>query len=91
MLEFLLGAFILIGGLVSVGSVIAMIGSETKKQDLMCIVFAVCGLVVAYVASSRLLCAKNGNFDKVESSAVAYAWFIWEKGYCGDTVIKWFN
>jgi len=24
-------------------------------------------------------------------SAVAYAWFVWQKGYKGDTVIKWFN
>ena len=47
-----------------------------------------------YVASSRLLCAKNGEFQKMRDgggSAVAYAWFIWEKGYRGDTVVKWFN
>lgn len=47
-----------------------------------------------YVASSRLLCAKNGEFQKMRAgggSAVAYAWFIWEKGYSGDTVVKWFN
>lgn len=44
-----------------------------------------------YVSSSRLLCAKNGDFTQKESSAVAYAWYIWEKGYKGDTVIKWFN
>lgn len=22
-------------------------------------------------------------------SAVSYAWFVWKKGYHGDTVIKW--
>lgn len=44
-----------------------------------------------YVSSSRLICAKNGRFDKAGSSAVAYAWFVWEKGYTGDPVIKWFN
>lgn len=47
-----------------------------------------------YVASSRLQCAKNGDFERMKQgggSAVAYAWFIWEKGYIGDTVIKWFN
>ncbi|MCQ2077634.1 MAG: hypothetical protein MJZ20_11540 [Bacteroidaceae bacterium] len=46
-----------------------------------------------YVSSSRLLCAKNAEFDKLSSSssAVAYAWYIWEKGYTGDTVVKWFN
>ena len=47
-----------------------------------------------YVSSSRLLCAKNGEFEKMRDnggSAVAYAWFIWEKGYSGDPVIKWIN
>ena len=47
-----------------------------------------------YVSSSRLLCAKNGEFDKMiegGGSAVAYAWFIWNKGFHGDTVIKWIN
>lgn len=44
-----------------------------------------------YVSSSRLICAKNGDFDSTTSSAVAYCWYVWEKGYIGDTVIKWFN
>lgn len=47
-----------------------------------------------YVASSRLLCAKNGEFQKMRDgggSAVAYAWFVWEKGYRGNTIVKWFN
>lgn len=44
---------------------------------------------VVYVSSARLLCAKNGEFEKYPSSAVAYAWFVWEKGFTGDPVIKW--
>jgi len=46
-----------------------------------------------YVSSSRLLCAKNSDFVTAHKvgSAVAYAWYIWEKGYKGDTIIKWFN
>lgn len=44
-----------------------------------------------WVSSSRLLCAMNGEFDKISGSATAYAWFVWVKGYQGDTVIKWFN
>lgn len=44
-----------------------------------------------YVSSSRLNCAKNGEFEKYPSSAVAYAWFVWEKGFSGDPVIKWIN
>lgn len=44
-----------------------------------------------YVSSSRLHCAKNGEFDKYPSSVVAYVWIVWEKGYKGDTVVKWIN
>ena len=46
---------------------------------------------VIYVLSSRLKCAKNGDFDSFDSSAVAYAWFVWEKGYSGNTTVKWIN
>lgn len=42
-----------------------------------------------YVSSSRLECGKNGKFES--KNAVAYAWFVWEKGYHGDPVIKWVN
>lgn len=44
-----------------------------------------------YVSSSRLQCAKNGEFDKYTQTAVAYAWYVWEKGYIGDPVVKWIN
>lgn len=47
-----------------------------------------------YVSRGRLLCAKNADFDGMRAgggSAVAYCWFVWEKGYTGNTVIKWFN
>lgn len=44
-----------------------------------------------WVSSSRLKCAMNGEFDKTASSAASYAWFIWEKGFHGDTIVKWFN
>lgn len=49
---------------------------------------------VVYVSSSRLQCAKNGDFEKYGKgvgTAVAYAWFIWEKGFEGEPIIKWFN
>lgn len=46
---------------------------------------------VIYVSSSRLTCAKNGRFDKKKSGAIAYAWFVWEKGYKGYPVIEWVN
>lgn len=44
-----------------------------------------------WVSSSRLRCAINGDFAQAGSSATAYAWFVWEKGYCGSTTVKWFN
>ena len=45
-----------------------------------------------HVFSKRILCAKNGDFGKVQEnggSAVAYAWFVWEKGFQGKTTIGW--
>ena len=44
-----------------------------------------------YVCSGRIPCAKNGDFDKYPSSAIAYAWYVWEKGFTGKPVIEWIN
>ena len=50
-----------------------------------------------YVSVSRLGCAKNGEFkiDKngnlKADSAVAYCWYIWQKGFKGFPELKWFN
>lgn len=41
-----------------------------------------------WVSTSRIQCGKNGVF---KGSMVAYAWYVWEKGYTGETVLKWFN
>ena len=41
-----------------------------------------------WVSSSRIQCGKNGIF---KGSMVAYAWYVWEKGYQGETTLKWFN
>lgn len=49
---------------------------------------------VVYVSSSRLQCAKNGDFDTYKQGvgmAVAYAWYVWEKGFIGEPVIRWVN
>lgn len=49
-----------------------------------------------HVSSVRLGCAKNGEFkvrpdgELYYPSSVAYAWFIWEAGYRGPTIIDWF-
>ena len=45
-----------------------------------------------YVSSGRLRCAMNGDFAKYsKSNAICYAWYIWVKGYRGDTVVRWIN
>ena len=47
---------------------------------------------VVYVSSSRLHCAMNGDFERyAKSNAIAYAWFVWQKGYTAETVIRWIN
>ena len=47
-----------------------------------------------YVSSSRLQCAKGGDFKTYKTgsgTAIAYAWFIWRKGFKGETRVRWFN
>jgi hypothetical protein len=44
-----------------------------------------------WVSRARLKCARNGDFDSFTSSATAYAWFVWEKGFQGYPEIRWFN
>jgi hypothetical protein len=42
-----------------------------------------------YVNSERQTCYINGDMSKKMSSASCYCWFVWEKGFTGDPVIKW--
>lgn len=44
-----------------------------------------------YVFCKRIQCCINGEFEKYKDvrSAIAYAWFVWRKGYKGDTIVKW--
>lgn len=45
-----------------------------------------------WVFSERMQCAKNGDFEtykKGVGTAVAYAWYVWEKGYKGETTVGW--
>ena len=44
-----------------------------------------------YISSSRINCAKNGDFKSYTSSAIAYAWFVWLKDYQGKTIVEWIN
>lgn len=51
-----------------------------------------------YVSSKRTGCVKDGKFtirdkngDLDGCGAVCFAWFIWTKGYSGDTTVHFFN
>lgn len=42
-----------------------------------------------YVNSARQTCYINGDMSKKMSSATCYCWFVWEKGFEGEPVIRW--
>jgi len=42
-----------------------------------------------YVHSSRQICAKGGEFEKYHAGTQFYAWYIFEKGYKGETILRW--
>lgn len=41
------------------------------------------------ISSGRISCAMNGDFDKHSNSAIDCCWFVWKKGYSGDTITVW--
>lgn len=42
-----------------------------------------------YVNSVRQTCYLNGDMSKKLSSAACYCWFVWEKGFIGEPIIRW--
>lgn len=44
-----------------------------------------------YVNSSRQICVKNGNFNNSDSRLLCYAWYIWDKDFYGDTIVRWID
>lgn len=46
-----------------------------------------------YVYIERICIAKNGDFDNYEAgqNLEIYAWYVWEKGYQGETTLKWLH
>lgn len=42
-----------------------------------------------YVNSARQICYLNGDMSKKMSSATCYCWYIWEKGWKGEPIIRW--
>lgn len=43
-----------------------------------------------YLFTRKIDIAKDGDFDTYHNKNMKdYAWFVWEIGYCGDTIIKY--
>lgn len=42
-----------------------------------------------YINSARQKCAMNGEFEKYKATAICYCWYIWEKGFEGEPIIRW--
>ena len=44
-----------------------------------------------YCYVNRITIAKNGEFEKYEAgmNLEIYAWYVWEKGYYGETTLSW--
>jgi hypothetical protein len=42
-----------------------------------------------YIHSSRQQCCRNAEFEKYTATTQFYCWFVWEKGYVGETIIRW--
>ena len=46
-----------------------------------------------YVYTHRICIAKNGKFDDYVAgqNLTIYAWFVWEKDYKGETILRWIS
>lgn len=44
-----------------------------------------------YVFRNRIDCWKNGVKPDKPAKAVCYAWFVWQKGFKGNPIIKWID
>lgn len=43
-----------------------------------------------YVNSSRQNCARNADFKThIRNSAICYSWFVWQKEFSGEPIIRW--
>jgi len=65
---------------------IQFLESQTRKQ-----LFEKYPPKRVWISSSRLFCAKNGEFHKYKATALCYCWYIWIKGDNSVTQLKWFN
>ena len=67
---------------------IQFLEGQARRQEI----FDVTPPKTVYVFSRRVICAKNGKFDKfLSGGAVAYIWLEFIKGWSGPTSVTWIN
>jgi hypothetical protein len=59
---------------------------EGQKRKQM---FSKYPLKYVYCHSSRQQCSMNADFVNLKATTQFYAWYVWEKGYKGETILKW--
>ena len=59
--------------------------SQARKQ-----LFLTQPFKTLYVFSKRVSCYRNGDFS-YKQGAIAYGWYVWEKGFKGKPTIEWIN
>lgn len=42
-----------------------------------------------YVHSARQKTAKGGDLSRTKSPTQCYCWFVWQKGFKGETILRW--
>jgi len=60
-----------------------LVGQERRK------LFDKKELKYVYVNSKRQTCYINGDMSKKLSSVSCYCWFMWQKGFKGEPIIRW--
>lgn len=65
---------------------IQFLESQGRKE-----LFDKCPPKEVYIYRKRVQCPKDGDYEKYKSSAMMFCWFIFEKGYKGDPIIKWID
>lgn len=83
--EFILKAIELSKNKVAMFCKLTTLESQSRYEDI----FKKYPPKTIYVFSKRISCYKNNDRSKYKSSAVCYAWFIWEKGFTGEPIIRW--
>lgn len=84
--EFLLKAFDLVNEGNRVIFLMRLLCLEGKARQK---IFEKYPIKYVYVHTSRIACSMPNENGKPKTSAIAYAWFVWQKGYKGETITRW--